>query len=157
MVLYEAERRLGIEGFPAEGGLYASILEATGLHAKRGQNSWRFASPLTRSKDPCRLAPMWKRAFDYLKEHANRTVAVSELFEQWQKPPFGVKNGLMPILAVAFVLSQRDKLAVYRDGIFRAKFDDVDVEYLAKTRQLSSCAGWISAISRGACCPVWRR
>ena len=38
----------------------------------------------------------------------------------------------MPILAVAFVLSQRDKLAVYRDGIFRAKFDDVDVDYLAK-------------------------
>ena len=121
MVLYEAERRLGIEGFPAEGGLYASILEATGLHAKRGQ-SWRFTSPLTRSDDPCRLAPMWKRAFDYLKEHANRAIAVSELFEQWQNPPFGVKNGLMPILAVAFVLSQRDKLAVYRDGIFRAKF-----------------------------------
>ena len=38
----------------------------------------------------------------------------------------------MPILAVAFILSQRDKLAVYRDGIFRAIFDDVDVEYLAK-------------------------
>ena len=39
----------------------------------------------------------------------------------------------MPILAVAFVLSQRDKIAVYRDGIFRAKFDDVDVDYLAKS------------------------
>ena len=38
----------------------------------------------------------------------------------------------MPLLAVAFVLSQRDRLAVYREGIFRAKFDDVDVDYLAK-------------------------
>ena len=38
----------------------------------------------------------------------------------------------MPILAVAFVLSYRNKLAVYRNGIFRARFDDVDVEYLAK-------------------------
>ena len=71
-------------------------------------------------------------AFNYLKEHANRTVAVHELFERWGNPPFGVKKGLMPILAVAFVQSQRDKLAVYRDGIFRAIFDDVDVEYLAK-------------------------
>ena len=38
----------------------------------------------------------------------------------------------MPILAVAFILSQRDKLAVYREGVFKARFDDVDVDYLAK-------------------------
>jgi hypothetical protein len=38
----------------------------------------------------------------------------------------------MPILAVAFIMSQRDRLAVYRDGIFRSRFDDVDVELLAK-------------------------
>ena len=139
MVLNEGEPRLGIEGFPAEGGLFASLLDATGLYAQRGEG-WRFGSPITSADDPCRLAPMWKRARDYVKEHANRTVAVSELFDEWRKPPFGVKNGLMPILAVAFVLSQRDKLAVYRDGIFRAKFDDVDVDYLAKRRGLYSVA-----------------
>ena len=131
MVLNEGESRLGIERFPAEGGLFASILEATGLYTQRDR-SWRFASPITSSDDPCRLASMWKTAFDYIKQHANRTVAVSELFDEWRKPPFGVKDGLMPILAVAFILSQRNKLAVYRDGIFRAKFDDVDVDYLAK-------------------------
>ena len=38
----------------------------------------------------------------------------------------------MPVLAVAFILSQRDKLAIYREGIFKARFDDVDVDYLAK-------------------------
>ena len=131
MVLNEGELRLGIEGFPAEGGLFASILEATGLYGQEGKIR-RFVSPNTSGADPCRLAPMWEKAFDHVKKHANRTVAVSELFDEWRKPPFGVKDGLMPILAVAFVLSQRDKLAVYRDGIFRAKFDDVDVDYLAK-------------------------
>jgi len=131
MVMNEGSPRLGIEGFPAEGGLCASVLEATGLYAPAGK-SWGFVSPIANGEDPCRLAPMWKEAFDYVQEHANRTVAVSELFDLWRKPPFGVKDGLMPILAVAFVLSQRDKLAVYRDGIFRAKFDDVDVDYLAK-------------------------
>ena len=131
MALNEGEPRLGIEGFPAEGGLFASVLEATGLYTQEGEG-WRVASPITSGVDPCRLAPMWKEAFDYVKKHANRTVAVSELFNEWRKPPFGVKDGLMPILAVAFVLSQRDKLAVYRNGIFRAKFADVDVDYLAK-------------------------
>lgn len=131
MVLNEGEPRLGIDGFPAEGGLFVSILEATGLYAKRGK-SWRFVSPITNPEDHNHLAPMWRWALNYIKNHADRTVPVSELFDEWRKPPFGVKDGLMPILAVAFVLSQRDKLAVYRDGIFRAKFDDVDVDHLAK-------------------------
>src|SRR5690625_7818964 len=38
----------------------------------------------------------------------------------------------MPVLSVAFILTQRENLAVYREGIFRARFDDVDVEYMAK-------------------------
>ena len=131
MVLNEGEPRLGIDGFPAEGGLFASVLEATGLYLDDDKR-WRFVSPTKTGIDPCHLAPMWNAAFAYVKQHAKRTVAVSELFELWRKPPFGVKDGLLPILAVAFLLSQRDKLAVYRDGIFRAKFDDVDVDYLAK-------------------------
>ncbi len=131
MVLSEGEQHLGIKVFPAERGLFTSILEATGLYEPHGKG-WRFTSPMSGGDDPCRLAPMWKQATDYIKEHADRPVPVSELFDEWRKPPFGVKNGLMPILAVAFILSQRDKLAVYRDGIFRAAFDDVDVDYLAK-------------------------
>ena len=131
MVLNEGEARLGIKGFPAEGGLFASILEATGLYAQQGKN-WRFGLPAASEADPCRLAPLWQKASEYVKAHADRTVAFSELFDEWRKPPFGVKDGVMPLLAVAFMLSQRDKIAVYRDGIFRAKFDDVDVDYLAK-------------------------
>lgn len=135
MVLNDGEPRLGIEGYPSEGGLFASILETTRLYVQH-ENTWRFVSPRTGCDDPCRLAPIWKRAFDYVKEHADRTVAVSELFDEWHKPPFGVKYGLMPILAVAFIKSEHDKLAVYRNGVFRAKFDDVDTDYLAKSAAL---------------------
>ena len=131
MVMNEGAERLGIEGFPAEGGLFASILESTGLHIRDGKR-WRFAAPIERNDDRFRLGPIWQEALEHVKENAGRTVAVSELFDVWRKPPFGVKDGLMSILAVAFILSQRDKLAVYREGIFRARFDDVDVDYLAK-------------------------
>ena len=131
MVMNEGTERLGIDGFPAEGGLFASILESTGLYVRDGKR-WLFASPTKGGDDPCRLAPVWQKALDHVRENAGRTVPVSELFDEWREPPFGVKGGLMPILAVAFMLSHRDKLAVYREGIFRARFDDVDVEYLAK-------------------------
>ena len=131
MVQNEGEPRLGIEGFPAEGGLFVSILESSALYAQE-DTGCRFVSPIEAPDDPCFLSPMWEAALAFLEENAKRTVAVSELFDRWRKPPFGLKDGLMPILIVAFVLSHRDKLTVYRDGIFRARFDDVDADYLAK-------------------------
>jgi hypothetical protein len=131
MVLREGEPRLGIEGFPAEGGLFVSILESTGLYRKKG-DAWRFTAPPSGDGESFRLFPIWDAAFKHVRQHANRTIAIAELFDLWRQPPFGVKEGLMPILSVAFILSHRDRLAVYREGIFRARFDDVDVEYLAK-------------------------
>ena len=130
MVLNEGEPRLGITGFPAEGGLFASILESSGLYMQN-HNKWQFMPP-ERDSDPCRLTPVWEAALTHVQENACRPIAVSELFELWRKPPLGVKDGLMPLLAVAFILSQRDKLAIYHEGVFKARFIDVDVDYLAK-------------------------
>ncbi len=130
MVLREGEPRLGITGFPAEGGLFSSILEQSKLY-RQNNEGWQF-SPPGKDSDPCYLFPLWEAALEFVKEKASRTVAVSALFDLWRKPPFGVKDGLMTILVVAFILSQRDKLAIYREGVFKARFDDVDVDYLAK-------------------------
>ena len=131
MVMNKGQLRLGIKEFPAEGGLFASILESTGLYQET-DDGWQFVSLEEGDTDSSCLAPMWQAALKHIKANEDRTIAISDLFNLWRQPPFGIKDGLMPILAVAFVLSQHDKLAVYREGIFRAKFDDVDVEYLAK-------------------------
>jgi hypothetical protein len=130
MVLGEGEARLGIQGFPAEGGLFVSILEGSALYAKT-REGFRFVVPRT-DNDPNRLTPIWKAAEQFLRQQGSRTVPLSEIYDLWRKPPFGVKDGIMPVLAVAFILSQRDGIAVYREGIFRARFDDVDVDYLGK-------------------------
>lgn len=131
MVLKRGEERLGIKGFPAEGGMFASLLEATGLYAE-SEAGWRFVAPQDGGSDRGCLHPLWDAALDYVKNHADETIPLSALFDIWRSPPFGVKDGLMPILVVAFILAQHDQLAVYRDGIFRAAFDDVDVDTLAK-------------------------
>ncbi len=130
MVGNSDESRLGIEGYPAEGGLYASVLEATGLHVKR-KTGFGFAIPNSK-KDPFCLSPLWHAASAYLQEHADRTVPISEIYEIWKAPPFGVKPGLMPVLIVAFILSRGEHVSVYREGVFQARFKDVDVEILAK-------------------------
>lgn len=131
MVLNEGQERLGIVGFPAEGALFASLLETTSLYRKTG-NGWNFAAPTAGEYDPCNLAPAWQGATELLKSQANRTVAVSEIYDIWRSAPFGIKDGVLPVLVVAFILSGRRALAVYRHGIFQARLSDLEMDYLAK-------------------------
>ncbi|MGB3901152.1 MAG: ATP-binding protein [Mesorhizobium sp.] len=131
MVRNEGQPRLGIDGFPAEGGLFASLLESTGLYAETNEG-WRFAAPGGVCEDSRNLAPAWHAAREYLQANADRTVPLSEIYGIWRSPPFGIKDGLMPVLAVAFILSGRESVAFYRLGIFQARFRDLDTEYLAR-------------------------
>ncbi|WP_020158712.1 hypothetical protein [Methylobacter marinus] len=134
MITQEGTARLGIDGYPAEGGLFSSLLEATRLYVET-KCGWQFVSPSDDETDSCRLFPAWNSAVQFIKENKHRSVAVSELYDLWSKQPFGIKEGLMPVLSVAFILTQRENLAIYREGLFRARFDDVDVEYMAKDAQ----------------------
>ena len=132
MINNEGNPRLGIEGYPADGGLFASVLEVTGLYSET-RDGWRFVSPSNNHTDTCGMYPAWSAAKQYVKNNKRRSVSISELCDKvWSQPPLGIKEGLMPVLSVAFILSQRENLAIYREGIFRARFDDVDVEYMAK-------------------------
>ena len=131
MALNEGEARLGIEGFPAEGGLFTSVLEATGLYRETA-DSWRFVAPDLDTDDPHNLVPTWRAAIDLLKANAHRTVPLAEIHDVWRQAPLGIKDGLLPVLAVAFLLSKRGVLAFYREGIFQARITDLDTDYLAK-------------------------
>ena len=130
MVSHELDVRLGIEGFPAEGGLYVSLLERTGLHRETSEG-WCFRAP-ERGDDPCGLAPLWERAMDHLRDNAERAVPIAELHDAWRRAPYGVKDGLLPVLSVAFMLSQRNHLAVYREGLFQSAPSELDADYLAR-------------------------
>lgn len=130
MVLNEGSERLGIEGYPAEGGLFESLLEATKLYIPRKGGKWHFQGP--EQDDPCRFAHVWEKTIEFIKSNQSRIIKVSELYDIWRQPPLGIKGGLMPVLATAFIVAEKKKLAIYRDEIFRAQFDDVDIDYLAK-------------------------
>tara|TARA_R110002020_G_scaffold50821_5_gene143886 strand:- start:10892 stop:14266 length:3375 start_codon:yes stop_codon:yes gene_type:complete len=130
MVDQVGRARLGIEGFPAEGGLFASLLQATNLYVQDGE-SFEFRGP-SEGSDPARLMPLWTAASQFLRQNEARAVPMSELYQLWAAKPFGVKPGLMPVLAVAFVQSMKSSVALYRQGIFQTRFKDLDIDYLVK-------------------------
>ena len=130
MALHEGEQRLGIEGYPPEGGLFDSLLLATSLYAET-TGEWRIVEPNFTGMDPSGLAPAWRAATDYLQDNSHTTVPVSDIYDIWRKPPFGIRDGLLPLLAVAFLQSRRGDLALYREGVFQPRLTDLDVEYLS--------------------------
>ena len=130
MTLHEGEKRLGIEGFPAEGGLFESLLAATGLYSRVG-DEWRFKEPEETDRDTCNLYPAWSAAISHLEGNAHRNVPLTEIYSVWKAPPFGIKEGLLPVLGVALILTRRREVALYREGIFQPYLTDLDAEYLS--------------------------
>ena len=125
MTLGRGQPHLGIEGFPAEGGLRQSLLEATHLYRTDPDISDRpgFLGP-TATRDPCRLAPLWQAADNLLADMSRRSVSLAEIYCLWNGPPYGVRLGLLPVLALAYVLSRLDRLAVYLDEVIQPELDD---------------------------------
>lgn len=120
--------RLGFEGFPAEAGLHISLLEASGLHRFDPEGGrWRFVAP--KDGDAARLAPLWQ-ATDALLETGDALVGAERIYELWRSPPFGVRDGLLPILLVAYLLTRAGRSALYLDGVFRPSLDTFFIDRL---------------------------
>jgi hypothetical protein len=130
MVLKQGEPRLGIEGYPAEGGLFASLLEETRLY-QQVADGWRFKAP-GGDVDPARLKPLWIAADNLLEGSNDRVVSTHNLQSVWQAGPYGVKRGLLSVLTLAYILSRRDQVAFYRHGVFQSRLTDLDVDYLVQ-------------------------
>ena len=128
MITSGDQPRLGIRDFPAEGGLYASILEQTGLHGNSGEEGIGFKAPAP--DDPSRLSLLWERASEILREAGSDGATLAQIFAVWRDRPFGVKNGLLPALGLAYLLSRRSEVSVYLDGVFSSNLGDLLVDRL---------------------------
>lgn len=117
---------LGIEGYPAEKGLYLTTLKNTGLHRKaEAADDWVISIP---QNDAKRLAPLWQATDAYVKTNDD-SVKAADIYEMWRKPPFGLKDGLMPILFWAYTLSNTGRFAIYRDGTYLPTVEEIDIDY----------------------------
>ena len=114
---------LGFSGFPAEMGLYLTVLRPFGLHAEVRPGEFDFRDPSDEG-DGASLRPAW--------EVLNRAqdVTLGEVYRTWAGPPYGLKAGVMPVLALASIMARRDKLAVYVDEVFQTAIDTVFADKL---------------------------
>ena len=119
---------LGFVGYPAAFGLYASILEANGMH--REENGvWRIGPP---DAAHAGTLAVWTHIRTRLDAGAGRAVAMGDLYAELQAPPFGMKAGLCPVFVVAFLKHHEREAAVFYEGRFIPALALAEVELLLR-------------------------
>ncbi len=126
MLAHETERDLGYEGFPADAGLYYSVVKQAGLHREREDGYFGFGEPYyVGVHEP--MFKLWAMTSSFFLEKG-ASHKVSDLYTLWASPPFGLKLGVMPVLALAFFLANRSTLALYLNGAFTSELTEVVID-----------------------------
>jgi len=125
MVANRQDKRLGFEGYPAEAALYDSVLADTGLHRKGNKaGSYQFDLP-KEDKDLARLRPLWQAADEVLAQAStNEPKSMADVYAVWRAAPYGIREGMLVVFGLAYLLSPKPNIAVYLDGLYRPVVDD---------------------------------
>ena len=132
MISHVGKARLGLRKYRPELGMFCSLLEKTELYQRVG-SSWDICNPnSTRDseKDSARLSSLWNETEEYLKQAKHDLVSVSKIYEIWSGRPFGVKRGVMPVLLIAYILSMRDNLEIFRNRASQTDLADVCQDFI---------------------------
>jgi hypothetical protein len=132
MIEGRGQERLGIVGFPAHGGLFASLLEATGLYPSvpDGVGVFGFTDPPAEAAT--NIFPLWQVADRHFQDAGPAGANLRALLDLWQAPPFGLREGLFPVLVIAYALSRVDTLAVYLDDVFQPRLTSLLADRLSQ-------------------------
>jgi len=116
---------------PPEMSMYLSILKHSGVHQQNNENIYAFVEP-AEHRDLCHLRPI----FDYIRlilmEKPDSRVRVSDIFGRLRLPPYGVRDGLIPLLFAAFMLIHEEDIAFYEDDRFIRHIKGFDYYRLIK-------------------------
>jgi hypothetical protein len=139
MLLRPEKMDLAIEGFPPERSMYESLLKAGELHREVGAGRWALCAPLP--SDPLRLATVWQAINDYVFALPLQPRGVHEFYAILSKPPYGLTEGVLPVLLCAFLLVNGDETTLYNEGSLLPEPGIADWEVLLRRPELFAVAG----------------
>ena len=117
----------GITGFGPNRAIYEAVFRSTGLHAFTKSGGWQIKRPV----DPL-WAEVWDVVNNSIDEATKERISVSEIHSKLSCAPYGLKEGVLPLLSFAALTSRKNDLAIYEHGSLILDFDDAVLERLAK-------------------------
>lgn len=119
---------------PPEMSMYRSVLLASNLHVLTKEKNWALQEP-SEAADPCNFRPGIARLLEILTVAPDSRVLVSEVFNALRKPPYGIRDGILPILLVVVLLQHQHEIALYENGTFLSHVGPEEILRLTKTPQ----------------------
>ena len=108
MVTKSSEKCLGIEGWGAERAIYEAILAEYDIHGTNGIRAPRKGT---------NMRIVWDAVMGKIKK-ARGKVNLDELYDVCRMPPFGMKEGVIPLVMIPMILCHAGRMAVFEHGTF---------------------------------------
>ena len=122
---------MNAEKKPPEMSVYMSLLQYSTIH--RCQNGvWQIKEPET-GNDPCRLMPVMIKIHKIINAQDGHRINIYELFAELRKPPYGIRDGIIPLLFAAYTVAHQHEIAFYKSGSFLREMDAVLMLELIKS------------------------
>lgn len=119
---------------PPEKSMYLSVLEAGNVHrTSRGRH---FVEEPPEDQDPLNLRPALSEIMVMLEEAKGARVSAEHVNARLRREPFGVRDGVIPLLLAIVTGTRAHEIAVYESGTFLHNFGPA--EFLRLTKQPSS-------------------
>ena len=136
---------------PPERALYLSVLQRGKVHRAEA-DGWTIAIP-SRNEDPLKLHPALTMVSDLLSGTADRVV-VSDIYRKLARRPFGVRQGLAPLLLAIVLVANRHRVALFERDTYCPKLDGPAFMRILKSPDLFALQ-WVSL--EGVRADVFRR
>lgn len=131
MLEHDGEKNLGIEGTPPEYSLFRSLLENGGFYRLRSSGEFSFDGlPVMEWR------PVWYAMREFLESTVTGRRGLVDLYRVLKNPPYGLRDGPIPILIVAMLLAYKNRIALYEEGRFISEIRIEILELLIKVPEL---------------------
>lgn len=119
---------------PPEMAIYLSLLQAGGIHRQIGE-VFSMVEPEP-EHDTCYLRPALQRIGEILERKADSRIKLSEIIAELRQPPYGIRDGLSPILIALFAVLHEQHIAFYDTGKFMREMVGLDIVRLTKVPEV---------------------
>jgi hypothetical protein len=123
--------QLGLEGYGPEVAMYHSVFGVTGIH-RQENGEWGFHPPDPNSPAGTGVLEVWIAVENFCLNAKACQQTLDLLYDRLEKPPYGVKQAIIPLLIAALLIYHIDDLSFYKDGVFVPILSSEHFELLVK-------------------------
>lgn len=122
------------KGYGPERAMFDALIGVHGLQQVGKGLSWPHESS--------DLAPAYSCIDRFFRDAQHIKRQLSELWNTLKAPPFGLKDGPIPVLVAHYLLLHDDQVGLYEDGRFVPGVDTAVIERLAKNPEMFHCSSF---------------